>query len=367
MVLPRYTRSVTWDQASAPSEALVSAAPTPAVAHPALVGDLRPQPARKRIAIIVGAGFSGAAGWPDTTTVMDRGAWLVSDRQAARYEHVWRAYERWRDREGRSGDLFLQAVLAGRVPEVEWSSAVEVVAGTLASVGARPSLLRSPRYADSLMQPNPFPPHHAFFAGATGVGELTCVVSLNYDLLAEKVLRPRRMSRPPTPGFHYGGIPRPQVCVGRSSSPFPRDRALEPLELTGTLPVFKPHGSLNWLRTFVDWDRTRARLTIYPDLRAAFRGRGEAAIIPPVVTETAAPSWLLDVWKGAEQALAAADEWCVAGYSLPEADVALFELLRRAASAGSVSAIYVRNRSERTRSRWEAVANGVPVVFGPPL
>lgn len=36
--------------------------------------------------------------------------------------------------------------------------------------------------------------------------------------------------------------------------------------------------------------RTRARITICPDLRAAFRGNGEAAIIPPVMVEDTVPA-----------------------------------------------------------------------------
>lgn len=185
------------------------------------------------------------------------------------------------------------------------------------------------------------------------------VVSLNYDLLVEKVLGPA--------GFHYGGLPQPQVCTGRASSPFPRDRAREPLELTGAVPVWKPHGSLNWHRTWTDWDRMSARITIYPDLRAAFRGTGEAAIIPPVMVEDSVPAWLAGIWAGASALLASVEEWWVAGYSLPEADVALKAVLADAAKAGTLRRIYVRNKTERTRPRWEAIAGGVPVEFGPPL
>jgi hypothetical protein len=65
---------------------------------------------------------------------------------------------------------------------------------------------------------------------------LAGIVSLNYDLLAERTIRPYPMQRPPTPGFFYGALPTPQVCVGRSSSPFGRDRRREPLRLEPRSP-----------------------------------------------------------------------------------------------------------------------------------
>lgn len=113
--------------------------------------------------------------------------------------------------------------------------------------------------------------------------------------------------------------------------------------------------------------RTSARITIYPDLRAAFRGNGEAVIIPPVMVEDSVPAWLAGIWAGAAALLASVEEWWVAGYSLPDADVALREMLRTAAAAGTLRRIYVRNKTDRTRPRWEAIADGVPVEFGPSL
>jgi hypothetical protein len=318
----------------------------------------------KRIAIIVGAGFSAAAGWPDTSSILDSGAWLISQGQASRYRRVWESYAAWLTANpGATGDLFLRAVHDAGVPGVTWPSVVEVIAGTIASVGANIAPQVSPRYADSLMRPNRCLPHQAFMGDALRDGELVGVVSLNYDLLAEKVLRPFPTRRPPRPGFFYGGLPRPQVCVTRSSSPFGRDRALEPLELRGSVPVLKPHGSLNWHCTFDDWERTRAKITIYPDLRAAFRRGGHAAIVPPMAVETNVPLWLDDVWSETRALLASVDEWRVGGYSLPPADVAFGDLLRHAASSDQLSSIRVWNRSTRTRPRWESIANGVPVSF----
>lgn len=252
----------------------------------------------------------------------------------------------------------MSEVAAGRIPAVSWHRLVEVVQVILASPGVDPGWRVSPRYGDSLMQASKVPAHGNFFASVLGAGDLVGVVSLNYDLLVEKVLWPS--PRPPLPGFHYGGLPMPQVCDGRGSSPFPRDREREPLQLTGTVPVWKPHGSLNW-------HRSASGIRISPDLRPAFRGRGEAAIIPPIMVEDSVPLWLADTWEGTAELLASADEWRVAGYSLPDADVAIRVMLTNAASAGALRRILVRNKTDRTRPKWEAIAGGVPVEFGSPL
>jgi hypothetical protein len=321
-----------------------------------------------RIAVIAGAGYSRAGGWPDTSAILDHGAWAMTAGKAARYQAVRDAYDAWKaTAPNPSGDVFMAEVVGGRVRGVTWEMVVEVVQGTLASPGVNPRAAYSPRYGDSLMQPSRVPSHAAFFTEVLAAGDLSGVVSLNYDLLVEKVLQPAPLPRSAMPGFHYGGLPHPQVCTGRASSPFPRDRAREPLELVGAVPVWKPHGSLNWHRQWADWDRTSARITIYPDLRAAFRGTGEAAIIPPVMVEDSVPPWLAGIWARAAALLGSVEEWWVAGYSLPDADVALREMLRAAADAGTLRRIYVRNLSDRTRARWKAIAGGVLVEFGPPL
>lgn len=312
-----------------------------------------------RIAVITGAGYSKAGGWPETTSILDHAAWAVTPDKAGRYQAVFDAFQAWKaTAPNPSGDVFMAEVAAGVVSAVPWHRLVEVVQATLASPGVDPQWRVSPRYGDSLMQASKVPAHGNFFASVLAAGELAGVVSLNYDLLVEKVLWPS--PRPPLPGFHYGGLPKPQVCRGRGSSPFPRDRRREPLELTGAVPVFKPHGSLNWYRT-------ASGLVIAPDLRPAFRGHGEAAIIPPVMVEDRVPDWLSGIWQGAADLLAAVDEWWVAGYSLPEADVALRAMLSDAAAAGPLRRIFVRNKTDRTRPKWEAVAGGVPVDFGPSL
>ncbi len=159
------------------------------------------------------------------------------------------------------------------------------------------------------------------------------VVTTNYDITAEQAMRHRAMSRPRSPGFHYGGINRPQVAHA-SARPFARGMP-EDIDIVGLIPLFKLHGSLNWaLRSAAaDLDPTIERFVeLYGDLRPAFRSGGDSAIVPPIL-EKNVPTWLAPIWEQAESCLRDAESWIVVGYSLPANDVALVDLFRRAAGA----------------------------------
>ena len=127
------------------------------------------------------------------------------------------------------------------------------------------------------------------------------------------------------------------------------------LELEGAIPVYKLHGSLNWSRS-VDG------LKLFQDLRLAFRGGGDAAIIPPI-PEKEIPAWLQPVWSSAEEELARATMWIVCGYSLPSYDVAITELLHRAAIAGNLKRILVLDpHASDICCRYSTIAQNVQVM-----
>lgn len=153
----------------------------------------------------------------------------------------------------------------------------------------------------------------------------------------------RRMTRVFGPGCYYGGIPKPQLLQGTQ---LPWAYQGNYFELEGAIPVYKLHGSLNW-------SRAGDGLELFQDRRPAFRGGGDAAIIPPV-PEKEIPAWLRPVWSGAEEELARAEAWTVCGYSLPSYDVAITELLRRAATAGIWGVSWCSTRTPRR------YASGIP-------
>jgi hypothetical protein len=103
-------------------------------------------------------------------------------------------------------------------------------------------------------------------------------------------------------------------------------------------------------------------LELFQDLRPAFRRRGDAAIIPPV-PEKEIPAWLQPVWNSAEEDLAGAADWIVCGYSLPSYDVAITDLLRRAAVAGNLKRILILDpHASDICRRYSPIAQNVQVM-----
>lgn len=188
---------------------------------------------------------------------------------------------------------------------------------------------------------------------------LTGLVTTNYDMLAERVLRHRPMRRDPEPGFYYGGLPRPQRAHGH----LPWDRfdphfAGKPgdLELTGTVPVCKLHGSLNW-------ERGGNAIALFRDQRRAYSHGGTAAIIPPSA-EKQAQAWLSPVWQAAEGVLNRSKTWIVVGYSLPDYDHAVRDLLHRA-SRGDVRSVILHDPvAEELAPAWHDVTD-LPIRVQP--
>ena len=137
--------------------------------------------------------------------------------------------------------------------------------------------------------------HLAFWREVLGKAVHVAAITTNYDILIERGLRHRRMTRVFGPGCYYGGIPKPQLLRGTQ---LPWAYQGNYIELEGAVPVYKLHGSLNW-------SRVGDGLELFQDLRPAFRSGGDAAIIPPV-PEKEIPAWLQPVWSSAEEELARA-------------------------------------------------------------
>jgi len=296
-------------------------------------------------------------------------------------------------RPGGAAEVFLADVFVGRIktrpdpraptmfdadggPPLPWSWAVETVQLRLAQEGPGSTLpeLRTQafvypprhvnrlRYGSNLSLPASSPRHTAFLRELLERYRLSGVVTTNYDTLAERVLRHRPMRRDPEPGCFYGGLTRPQFAHGH----LPWDRSdpdmhgrIGSLELTGTIPVFKLHGSLNW-------ERRGQKIALYRDQRLAYRRGGQAAIIPPTA-EKQAETWLAAVWEGAELVLASSDRWIVVGYSLPEYDHAIGALLHRAAMSGTPVGIVLHDPHAPTLAAHWSEATALPVEPKPAL
>jgi hypothetical protein len=191
-----------------------------------------------------------------------------------------------------------------------------------------------------------------------GAADEVAVLTTNYDILIERALRHRAMQRPPSPGCFYGGFPHPQQLKG-AAQPFSKWSPARLIDMTGSVPIYKLHGSLNW-------SLAGGSLLMYQDTRAAYRDGGNAAIIPPV-PEKSVPNWLGTVWHEAELALRKSDVWIICGYSAPAYDTEVLRLLQNG-STGRCRRIFLLSPDSRLlRARWNDIAPETDIVALPGL
>lgn len=154
--------------------------------------------------------------------------------------------------------------------------------------------------------------------------ELVGVVTTNYDVVLEKLLGPRDSGR--LGGFNYGRVAEPLIGRHYTSS----RGAYGPVKLTGRVPLAKVHGSLNW---GLSEDGCLVR---YVDCRPSRGRRYQVALFPPGGED---PSPFQGVIRLAREILFAANIWLVIGYSLPDGDDDVRELIQ--GSASNVEVVYV--------------------------
>jgi hypothetical protein len=302
------------------------------------------------VCCIIGAGYSSVAGIPLTSHLLDENVHVASRSAKARFEGVWRDFDIWRKENSlASVEEYLRDLYMGNrgalSPPFTW--AVELIGAVLSTPRSQDSGLVNPRYAVRLTRPLRCALHEAFWTCIISRFESISAVTTNYDVLTERCLRHRRMARSSMPGFFYGGLPVPQLAEG-VALPWKTEDRMRVIRLEGSVPLMKVHGSLNWSVRL-------GEILIYQDARAAFRRGGDAAIVPPT-PEKQIPPWLQPVWTEAEQHLAYADSWVICGYSLPQYDIAMREMLSRAAAGKRKSLFLLDPVSERLGPRWQEVA-----------
>jgi len=172
-----------------------------------------------------------------------------SNRSHKRFRAIREHYDDWQCRHPLDyPEQYLGALLAGLLgPNApRWQWAVEYVGAVIASAGTPPiSLNRDPRYSNRVNRPSDCAVHQMFWNVVLANAEQLSVLTTNYDILIERALRHRPMKRPPSPGCFYGGLPRPQYLTG-AAQPFSRWSPERVIEMSGSVPIYKLHGSLNW-------------------------------------------------------------------------------------------------------------------------
>ena len=159
-----------------------------------------------------------------------------------------------------------------------------------------------------------------------GLG-LAGVVTTNYDMLVEYALG--------TKGFNYG-LPG-EVLTGRGA--YPVSQWLNPVKLTGRIPLAKIHGSTSW--------DEKAR---YTDGR---RGLTGGALIVAPTPDKSRPKHLEGAWSLAKDILEGASALLVFGFAFNPYDEAVLGLLRRGAqNLQSVLLIDIEPKVQRARGLW---------------
>jgi hypothetical protein len=127
-------------------------------------------------------------------------------------------YENWqRDHPGEFPEQYMAFMYASEeaLNQPKWGWIVEYVCAVIASAGTPPpSLNRNPRYSNRINRPFYCSAHQSFWNAMFKVAGDVSVLTTNYDILVERVLRHRPMRRPPSPGCFYGGLARPQILTG---------------------------------------------------------------------------------------------------------------------------------------------------------
>lgn len=192
------------------------------------------------------------------------------------------------------------------------------------------------------------PDHERFWTALFTRTTSVTVVTTNYDILAERGLRCEVRPNVPRPGFNYGSGPEELEGRGGFST------GLLPIAAQGTVPLLKLHGS-------VSWSQAPGRILKFSDCRPAIRG--DAYLVAPVRSKTV-PALLQPIWDLARAKIQEADRVIAIGYSLPEYDVQVIDLLRNSRSECEFQVVDpdldMASKYERILNRKTAQFQGIP-------
>lgn len=265
------------------------------------------------ITLFLGAGFSYIGGVPiarglfDEEPEVDR---ITRERLVARVLEGWNAW--FAEYHGAPEEYlaYLQDFGGPAWRDAVWYVGLVIALrmGRVELVGLNRTIARH-----NINRTTGIPAHEAFWSAVFRRTTSVTVLTTNYDILAERGIRHVPRKRIPRPGFHYGDGPEHLEGGG-----YPSYTHIQKIAISGHVPLLKLHGS-------VSWSYRNGRLIHYHDCRPAIRG--DAALVAPV-TEKRLPEFLRPTWDRAHEALTQAQKWIFVGYSLPEYDHLVVDLLR---------------------------------------
>ena len=286
------------------------------------------------VTVFLGAGFSALAGIPLASQLFEDCPVADVPLREDLIGRVLFNWEEWRERSGGTAEQYL-STLETQKGEA-WREALKYVAlvVTLSMPGVVVSGRRRTIDGHTLNLASKVQAHEQFWTAILRQTTDVAVVTTNYDVLAERGLRLVPRPRLGLPGFNYG-VEQDRLFGGRGPgifrNPWPHT--------TGTVPVFKLHGS-------VSWAHGRNGIERYHDCRPSIRG--DAAIIAPVQEKQIPPAFE-SIWSSAAEALEKSEVWLIVGYSFPEYDMAVNTLLRKSYRPKTV--VHVVNPDESAATR----------------
>ena len=261
------------------------------------------------VVVFLGAGFSHVSGVPLAAELFDREPLVDRITRKHLVDRVQRRWRQWHESSGGSAEEYLAALEGGP----EWKDAVWYVGlvvalqmGKVERVGFQPQLEITRHNIDRTTS-NVI--HEEFWTTIFRRTSSVTVVTTNYDVLPERGLRIAPRPRVPRPGFHYGF--GDEYLAGGGYPPFERTVA------RGRVPLLKLHGSISW-------SIHRDEIVRYHDCRPAIRG--DPLLVAPVAGKRP-PECLQPTWDLARTALQTASLVIGVGYSLPEYDELVRDLL----------------------------------------
>jgi hypothetical protein len=268
------------------------------------------------ISVFLGAGFSSLGGVPLASQIFDSCPEVDRITRQHLVERVVSNWEIWKQSHGGAPEEYLTYLQ--RKDAREWRDALWFVGlrialemGKVERVGMKMTITRH-----NIDRTTGVPAHEAFWSVLFRRTQRVCVITTNYDILAEKGLRHEPRPRAHRFGFHYGDGPESLAGGG-----YPSYAHIQKIKVSGDIPLLKLHGS-------VSWSFRQGEVIRYHDCRPAIRG--DAAIVAPV-TEKSVPDYLRSIWSKTADMLSLSDTWIVVGYSIPAYDLAVRELLSKSA------------------------------------
>lgn len=298
------------------------------------------------ISLFLGAGFSAPAGCPLASELFDT---EVEVDRVVRQNLVGRVLARWQYwHESTGGQPEEYLAYLQEQGDKRWLDAQWYVSLLFAlRMGRIVVGQRGPRISRHyLSYTTGIDAHESFWTAVLAQTADICVITTNYDILPERGLRLQPRPRVHRYGFQYGEGPEQLEGHGIMRHRY---------RVRGSVPLLKLHGSISW-----SYDGRR--LHRFYDCRPAIRG--DAVIVAPVTNKTL-PRYLEATWRRAEEVLSQSHAWLVIGYSLPEYDQLVRQLLVR--SASHEPAVHVFDPSNLPTQRLRELLPAINVIPHPGL